>query len=121
MLIERTTLLEFDEAAEARRLRAAFSGDALELMLALLQAFEQGRFVEAAARFQQLPAKLSACVHPLLGDVLSDVIAQCHRQAHPERVAAQEAVLSCGKRQGLALRGHVFGSAGLAYPHFKVR
>ncbi len=121
MLIERTTLLEFDEAAEALRLRESFSGEALETMLALLQSFSLGRFVDAAAKFQQLPAKLSACVHPLMGEVLVDVVAQCHRQAHPERVAAQETVLSRGKRRGLALRGHVFGPAGLAYPRFKVR
>jgi hypothetical protein len=116
MLIEKVTLIEFDEAAERARVERAYSGEKRTALLAILEAFVVGDF----AKVFRLAC---ATERAWLGDLampVTEVLHEVFSQATEKALATKRERIPPAQKKLLAMRGIPTGPEGLAYPKFFV-
>lgn len=74
MRIEIISAVEFDTAKERDRLSTAFEGAQRELLLSILERFEQGQFEALAKEAPTWPQGLAEFLHPVVYDVVKDTL-----------------------------------------------
>lgn len=116
MLIEKTTLIQFDEVAERARIKRAYKGEKRDGLLAILDAFVGGDFAQMlrlAGRVDS--AWLGSLAMPVV-DILRDLNGQLAEQA----ALKGGAKASSAEKKLWAMRGIAFGPEAAAYPKFAV-
>lgn len=116
MLIERVTLIQFDEVADRARISRTCPGVKGEVLLAIMDAF-------IAADFAQMYRLARAADPKLLGYLampVSDILHEVHDRVVKQAAAARGLKLSKVDQKKLAQRGIPFGPEALNYPKFYV-
>lgn len=117
MLIEKVTLIDFDEATDRQRIMRSCKGAQLEALLAIMDAFVAGDF----AKTYHLARATNSNWLGYLAIPVSDVLHEIHDQIVKKAAAARGLKLSRADQKRLAQRGVPFGPEALNYPKFIVR
>lgn len=127
MQIEITTLIEFDEVAERKRLNTVFTGVTRNLLVGALDQFIEGKF-EELARTDGLVREHRDFMHPVVAEVIAQTAARLARRQHLAEREACGTGISAGPFESVDmvktladLKGIPLSAAGLDYPKHTIK
>lgn len=117
MLIEKVTLIQFDEVAERARIERAYKGAKAAALLAILEAFVAGDFAKMYRLAREADREWLGHLAMPVADVLNDV----HSHVAGQSPGARSATFSRAEQKRFAQRGIPFGPEAWDYPKFFIR
>ena len=117
MLIEKTTLIAFDEVAERKRILSVFMGQRQQHLLTALDLMVAGDFVALArAVVRTMPDDIIQYMAIPMQDVINGVIEQ--KVSETEYAEGTGVAVTVKQRELMGMRGIPLGKESTLYPRF---
>lgn len=117
MLIEKTTLSQFDEVAERARIMNVFKGERQKALLDVLDLMESGDFIAMARAVVHMKESLLEFMAIPIQGIITDVVEQ--RMSELAYADGERTKLTAREQELHSMRGLPFGPHAVKYPYFK--
>lgn len=117
MLIEKTTLIQFDEVAERARITSVFKGEKQKALLDVLDLMESGDFLAMARAVVHMQESLLEFMAIPIQNIVTEVVDQ--RLSEMAYADGTRTELTAREQELYRMRGLPFCPRAVKYPYFK--